>query len=85
MCVGENLARASTLILLTSMIQSFSFTIDPNTPLKSTEGVPGFTLAAPYFRVIATPRSWDYELLGIMLLTPCNLIDNFLIKLINFI
>ncbi|RXG71740.1 Farnesoate epoxidase [Armadillidium vulgare] len=57
MCIGESLAKVTTFIFLSSMIQKFKFKFDPNLPKPTTEGVPGFTLAAPYFKVIATARN----------------------------
>ncbi|MCL4154658.1 UNVERIFIED_CONTAM: hypothetical protein GTU68_019868 [Idotea baltica] len=56
-CMGESLARSSSFALLAAMIQRYSFSFDPNLPIPETEGVPGFTMAAPFFQIIATPRN----------------------------
>ncbi|XP_071516546.1 methyl farnesoate epoxidase-like [Panulirus ornatus] len=55
-CLGESLARMSSFLLFTALLQHFTFTLDPKTPIPDTEGKSGFTLGPPEFRVFAKPR-----------------------------
>lgn len=55
-CLGESLARMTSFILFTTLLQHFTFTLDPAVPVPNTEGKSGFTLGPPDFRVFAKPR-----------------------------
>lgn len=55
-CLGESLARMTSFVLFTSLLQNFTFTLDPAVPVPNTEGKSGFTLGPPEFRVFAKPR-----------------------------
>ncbi|XP_068243303.1 methyl farnesoate epoxidase-like isoform X2 [Palaemon carinicauda] len=55
-CLGESLARMTLYLLFTALIQKFSFEIDPSLPFPDTEGIAGFTLGPPKFRVFAKSR-----------------------------
>lgn len=43
-------------VLFTSLLQKFTFSLDPAVPVPDTEGKCGITLAPPKFRVFAKPR-----------------------------
>ncbi|KAG0710129.1 Methyl farnesoate epoxidase [Chionoecetes opilio] len=56
-CLGEALARMTSFVLFTTLLQNFDFSLDPAVPVPNTEGKSGFTLGPPEFRVFAKPRS----------------------------
>lgn len=56
MCPGESLARMTSFLMFTSLMQHFTFTLDPALPVTDTEGKSGFTLGPPEFTVFAQPR-----------------------------
>jgi cytochrome P450 len=54
-CLGEPLARYSTLLLFTALLQHFQFSVPPHEEPPSTEQLEGFTTSpAPY--VVAVKR-----------------------------
>lgn len=55
-CLGESLARMTTYLLFTALMQRFLFTLDPALPVLDTEGKYGFTLGPPDFKVFAKAR-----------------------------
>nr|XP_053649007.1 methyl farnesoate epoxidase-like [Cherax quadricarinatus] len=55
-CLGESLARMTTFLLFSSLMQHFTFSLDPAIPVTNTDGKMGFTLAPPDFRVFAKAR-----------------------------
>ena len=50
------MARMTSFVLFTTLLQNFTFSLDPAVPVPSTEGKFGFTLGPPDFRVFAKPR-----------------------------
>ncbi|XP_069160827.1 methyl farnesoate epoxidase [Procambarus clarkii] len=55
-CLGESLARMTTFLLFTALLQHFTFVLDPAVPVPSTEGICGITLGPPAFKVFAKAR-----------------------------
>jgi cytochrome P450 family 2 subfamily U polypeptide 1 len=56
-CVGESLARMELFLFFAAMIQRFTFTNVPGTPLPDTEGNIGLTITPKPFKLIATPNN----------------------------
>nr|XP_053654388.1 methyl farnesoate epoxidase-like [Cherax quadricarinatus] len=55
-CLGESLARMTTFLLFSSLMQHFTFSLDPAIPVTNTDGKMGFTLSPPEFKVFAQAR-----------------------------
>ncbi|KAK7085879.1 hypothetical protein SK128_006582 [Halocaridina rubra] len=55
-CLGESLARMTLFLLFTALVQKFTFSMDPAIPVTNTEGIAGFTLGPPPFKVFAKSR-----------------------------
>ncbi|XP_018020169.1 cytochrome P450 2D14-like [Hyalella azteca] len=56
-CAGEALGRMSTFLLFAGLTAHLSFFLPPGDPVPDTEGVTGFTLGPPPFRIIAKRRN----------------------------
>ncbi|XP_027220710.2 cytochrome P450 18a1, partial [Penaeus vannamei] len=56
LCLGEPLARMTSFLLFAALVQHLDFELDPAVPVTNTEGVAGFTLGPPEFRVFAKRR-----------------------------
>lgn len=56
LCLGEPLARMTSFLLFAALVQHLDFELDPAVPVTNTEGVAGFTLGPPEFRVFAQRR-----------------------------
>ncbi|XP_037775115.1 methyl farnesoate epoxidase-like [Penaeus monodon] len=56
LCLGEPLARMTSFLLFAALVQHLDFELDPAVPVTNTEGVAGFTLGPPEFRVFAKCR-----------------------------
>ena len=57
LCLGETLAKAELFIIITRLLQKFSFVKSPQHPSPTDEPVFGFILAPKPFHAIATPRT----------------------------
>ncbi|XP_069161652.1 methyl farnesoate epoxidase isoform X1 [Procambarus clarkii] len=56
MCLGKPLARMTTFLLFSALMQRFTFSLDPEVPVPDTEGKLGFVLLPPEFKVFARSR-----------------------------
>ncbi|XP_042885578.1 methyl farnesoate epoxidase-like [Penaeus japonicus] len=56
LCLGEPLARMTSFLLFAALVQHLDFELDPAVPVTNTEGIAGFTLGPPEFRVFAKRR-----------------------------
>ena len=57
LCLGETLAKAELFIIITRLLQKFTFEKSPEHPVPTDQPVFGFILAPKPFHAVATPRT----------------------------